>query len=164
MATGSSSSWIPSKKMWSSTNGAGAFGQRSNIASLPTTLLNNNDSGRASSWFYQPLSTNSNDQMMASSSSNTINDTNNVGDNLSRSSSWASFLPFMGQREQPIQRPWYSPNLTLSTTQKLICFVTLLGSGLSCFLISTMYIPLLLFKARKFCIFFTMGSLLVMTR
>lgn len=59
---------------------------------------------------------------------------------------------------------WNRFTFKLSTTQRLICFAVCFGSGLSCFLISTMYIPFLLFKARKFCIFFSVGSLMVVTR
>lgn len=58
---------------------------------------------------------------------------------------------------------WNRFDLKLSATQRLICFAVCFGSGLSCFLISSMYIPFLLFKARKFCIFFTVGSLMIMT-
>lgn len=58
---------------------------------------------------------------------------------------------------------WNRFTFKLSATQRLICFAVCLGSGISCFLISSMYIPFLLFKARKFCIFFTVGSMMIMT-
>lgn len=46
---------------------------------------------------------------------------------------------------------------------RLIWFAVCFGCGLSCFLISLMYLPVLVFKARKFVIFFTIGSIMIMS-
>lgn len=37
-------------------------------------------------------------------------------------------------------------------------FIVCVGMGVLCFSLSLMYIPVLLFKARKFALLFTMGS------
>ncbi|CAL8110493.1 unnamed protein product [Orchesella dallaii] len=47
---------------------------------------------------------------------------------------------------------------TLSRKERIIAFFVLLGMGLLFFTLSSLYIPVLLFAARKFSIFFTLGS------
>jgi len=47
---------------------------------------------------------------------------------------------------------------TLSRKERIIGFFVLLGMGVVFFILSGLYIPVLLFKARKFSIFFTLGS------
>jgi len=54
---------------------------------------------------------------------------------------------------------WFSGcGYTMSRKERIIGFFVLLGLGLFFFTLSGFYIPLLLFKARKFSIFFTFGS------
>ncbi|XP_026473769.1 vesicle transport protein SFT2C [Ctenocephalides felis] len=48
---------------------------------------------------------------------------------------------------------------TMTRVQRLISFVICLSIGLLCFSLSAMYIPMLVFKARKFALLFTLGSL-----
>ncbi|XP_060522891.1 uncharacterized protein LOC132699916 [Cylas formicarius] len=48
---------------------------------------------------------------------------------------------------------------SLSRIQRIVFFVICIGMGILCFSISLMYIPVLLFKARKFALLFTLGSL-----
>ncbi|CAH1109793.1 unnamed protein product [Psylliodes chrysocephalus] len=50
----------------------------------------------------------------------------------------------------------YCPSL--SRLQRMVLFAVCVGLGLLCFSISLMYIPVLLFKARKFALLFTLGS------
>uniref|UniRef100_A0A6M2E1G4 Vesicle transport protein n=1 Tax=Xenopsylla cheopis TaxID=163159 RepID=A0A6M2E1G4_XENCH len=47
----------------------------------------------------------------------------------------------------------------MSRVQRLICFIICISVGLICFCLSAMYIPMLVFKARKFALLFTLGSL-----
>jgi len=47
---------------------------------------------------------------------------------------------------------------SLSRKERIIGFFLLLGLGILFFILSSFYIPVLLFAARKFSIFFTMGS------
>ncbi|XP_023023006.1 uncharacterized protein [Leptinotarsa decemlineata] len=47
---------------------------------------------------------------------------------------------------------------SLSRFQRIVLFGLCLGMGLLCFSLSLMYIPVLLFKARKFSLLFTLGS------
>ena len=51
---------------------------------------------------------------------------------------------------------------SLDFKTRLIWFAVCLGLGMSCFLISLLYLPLLAFKARQFILFFSMGSVMVM--
>ncbi|KAL1488936.1 hypothetical protein ABEB36_014722 [Hypothenemus hampei] len=51
----------------------------------------------------------------------------------------------------------YCPSL--SKFQRLALFALCVGMGILCFTISLMYLPVLLFKARKFALLFTLGSL-----
>ncbi|CAH0399274.1 unnamed protein product [Chilo suppressalis] len=48
---------------------------------------------------------------------------------------------------------------TLSRTQRFIGFGVCLGFGLLCFILSFIYIPVLLLQAKKFVLLFTLGSL-----
>ncbi|XP_065156108.1 uncharacterized protein [Atheta coriaria] len=50
---------------------------------------------------------------------------------------------------------------TLSRMQKIVGFGFCLCMGILCFSLSLMYIPVLLFKARKFSLLFTLGSFFV---
>ncbi|XP_066137737.1 uncharacterized protein [Euwallacea fornicatus] len=69
------------------------------------------------------------------------------------------------KREQPQDneswfqetRKEYCPSL--SRFQRMILFAICIGMGILCFSISLMYLPVLLFKARKFALLFTLGSL-----
>ena len=51
---------------------------------------------------------------------------------------------------------------TLSKKQRIFGFVTSLGLGLFFFSMATVYIPVLLLKARKFSLLFSLGSLFTM--
>lgn len=46
----------------------------------------------------------------------------------------------------------------LSRLQRIVGFVACLGMGALCLTISTFYIPVLVFKARKFALLYTLGS------
>jgi len=48
---------------------------------------------------------------------------------------------------------------SLSRKERIVGFFVLLGMGLLFFTLSSFYIPVLIFQARKFSIFFTLGSL-----
>lgn len=52
---------------------------------------------------------------------------------------------------------------SLTKKQRIFGFMTSLGLGLFCFSFSTVYIPFLLLKARKFALLFSMGSLFTMS-
>lgn len=52
---------------------------------------------------------------------------------------------------------------SLDFKSRLVWFAVCFGCGLSCFLISLLYLPVLILKARKFVIFFTIGSLMIIT-
>uniref|UniRef100_U5EU38 Vesicle transport protein n=1 Tax=Corethrella appendiculata TaxID=1370023 RepID=U5EU38_9DIPT len=47
----------------------------------------------------------------------------------------------------------------LSRIQRIVAFVTCMGLGIFCMTISTFYIPVLIFKARKFALLYTLGSI-----
>jgi Got1/Sft2-like family len=49
----------------------------------------------------------------------------------------------------------------MSRIQRMIACVVCLGLGVFCMIVSTFYIPVLVFKARKFSLLFSMGSLLL---
>ncbi|CAG9767077.1 unnamed protein product [Ceutorhynchus assimilis] len=51
----------------------------------------------------------------------------------------------------------YCPSL--SRFQRMVLFALCIGMGILCFSLSLMYLPVLLFKARKFALLFTLGSL-----
>jgi len=50
---------------------------------------------------------------------------------------------------------------TLSRTQRIVGFLAFMFMGITFFGLSTMYIPVLIFKARKFSILFTFGSVFI---
>ncbi|KAJ8943101.1 hypothetical protein NQ318_009175 [Aromia moschata] len=68
------------------------------------------------------------------------------------------------RKDQPVEeRTWfqeakkeYCPSL--SRFQRIVLFAVCTGMGILCFSLSLMYIPVLLFKARKFALLFTLGS------
>ncbi|XP_056633026.1 uncharacterized protein LOC130442712 [Diorhabda sublineata] len=68
------------------------------------------------------------------------------------------------KKEQPEQdQTWFQETKkeccpSLSRLQRIVFFAVCVGLGLLCFSISLMYIPVLLFKARKFALLFTLGS------
>ncbi|XP_076282718.1 uncharacterized protein LOC143210077 [Lasioglossum baleicum] len=47
---------------------------------------------------------------------------------------------------------------SMSRMQRLIAFVVCFGMGILCFCLSAFYIPVLLLKARKFALLYTLGS------
>ncbi|KAH9395051.1 hypothetical protein TYRP_005120 [Tyrophagus putrescentiae] len=100
--------------------------------------------GDSKSWFsYQPLRTSPDDDAASVNSSST------------QSGSGGGWLrnPFGTKEPEP---PGWLP--TLSRTQRIIGFLLFIFMGITCFGLSTMYIPVLIFKARKFSILFTFGS------
>ncbi|VEN43075.1 unnamed protein product [Callosobruchus maculatus] len=68
------------------------------------------------------------------------------------------------KKEQPEEEEtWFRESRraccpTLSRFQRIAMFAVCIGMGILCFSISLMYIPVLLFKARKFALLFTLGS------
>ncbi|CAH0564171.1 unnamed protein product [Brassicogethes aeneus] len=74
-------------------------------------------------------------------------------------------IPNWLKREQPIETDtWYQETKkeccpSLSRFQRFTLFGICICMGILCFSLSLMYIPLLLFKARKFALLFTLGSL-----
>ncbi|EFA09012.1 Protein transport protein SFT2-like Protein [Tribolium castaneum] len=68
------------------------------------------------------------------------------------------------REEQPEDNSWFQETKkgccpTLSRFQRITLFVICIGMGILCFTLSLMYVPVLLFKARKFALLFTLGSL-----
>lgn len=69
------------------------------------------------------------------------------------------------KKEQPQEEEtWFQETKkqccpSLSRFQRIVLFAICVGMGILCFSISLMYIPVLLFKARKFALLFTLGSL-----
>jgi len=58
---------------------------------------------------------------------------------------------------------WLTDRLpSLTKKQRIVGFMTCLVLGLFCFSFSTVYIPMIVFKARKFALLFSMGSVFVM--
>lgn len=51
-----------------------------------------------------------------------------------------------------------------SRLQRIIGFVTCIGLGIFCMTVSTFYIPVLILKARKFALLFSLGSLFFILR
>lgn len=49
----------------------------------------------------------------------------------------------------------------LSRIQRMVACVVCLGLGVFCMVLATFYIPVLLFKSRKFSLLFSLGSLLL---
>lgn len=95
-----------------------------------------------SGWFYQPLS-----------QSGSINSELNTSH--SKSSWFSGFIPSRNEEETKGCIP------TLSRTQRIIGFIAFFFMGVVCFSLSVMYIPILLFAARKFSLLFTLGSVFV---
>ncbi|XP_018561266.1 protein transport protein sft2 [Anoplophora glabripennis] len=68
------------------------------------------------------------------------------------------------KKEEPEEEAtWYRETKkqccpSLSRFQRIALFGLCIGMGILCFSISLMYIPVLLFKARKFALLFTFGS------
>ncbi|XP_066928108.1 uncharacterized protein [Clytia hemisphaerica] len=58
--------------------------------------------------------------------------------------------------EEPAPDPWL-PNM--SKTQRIVGFFTMLSLGIFCFVLAGFYAPLIILKARKFVLLYTMGSL-----
>lgn len=52
----------------------------------------------------------------------------------------------------------------MNRIQRIAACIVCLGLGIFCFVVSTFYIPVLLFKARKFVLLFSMGSALIIAR
>ncbi|KAJ8930250.1 hypothetical protein NQ314_016978 [Rhamnusium bicolor] len=69
------------------------------------------------------------------------------------------------RKEQPEEdNTWFQETKkeccpSLSRFQRIALFGLCIGMGILCFSISLMYIPVLLFKARKFALLFTLGSM-----
>uniref|UniRef100_A0A182T1C8 Vesicle transport protein n=1 Tax=Anopheles maculatus TaxID=74869 RepID=A0A182T1C8_9DIPT len=51
-----------------------------------------------------------------------------------------------------------SPSVQASRIQRIVGFVTCMGLGIFCMIVSTFYIPVLILKARKFALLYTLGS------
>ena len=65
--------------------------------------------------------------------------------------------------EKSHKSSWLEDQLpSLSKKQRIIGFMTCLILGIFCFSFSTVYIPMILFKARKFALLFSLGSVFVM--
>ncbi|XP_028166455.1 protein transport protein sft2 [Ostrinia furnacalis] len=75
---------------------------------------------------------------------------------LSRSSEDSS--PTVSESSTWFQRV-QNDYFTLSRTQRFMCFGVCLGLGILCFILSFIYIPVLLLQAKKFVLLFTLGSL-----
>ncbi|XP_023236411.1 protein transport protein sft2-like [Centruroides sculpturatus] len=52
----------------------------------------------------------------------------------------------------------------LGKRQKIFGFIGCITMGILCFCLAGLYVPVLLFKARKFALLYTMGSLFVISR
>ncbi|KAH9418463.1 uncharacterized protein LOC113797601 [Dermatophagoides pteronyssinus] len=102
-------------------------------------------------WFsYQPLRTSPSDEEL-----NNVGISSPVQNGTSRTNSWFR-IPFVSSEPEP--KGWFP---TLTRTQRIIGFITCFFMGITCFSISAMYIPILLFAARKFSILFTFGSIFI---
>lgn len=119
-------------------------GDKTSIKDNISGLLNGN---QMKNWFYQPLSTEDNQ--------------NNDSNNSRRASTNSWFSSFsLSSNTQNDSNDWIP---SLSRTQRIIGFLMFIGLGLFCFGLSTFYIPVLIFKARKFALLFTFGSLFIVT-
>jgi len=119
--------------------------------SLKDNISNLFNGNKAKEWFYQPLATEETNH------SNQINGSLD-GDNSASTSSkgWFSSVPFTSSAQKEDQ--WLP---SLSRTQRIIGFISFVLMGLLCFTLSSFYIPVLIFKARKFALLFTLGSLFI---
>ena len=72
--------------------------------------------------------------------------------------------PTNGSGDEPSHKTsWLENQLpSLSKKQRIIGFMTCLILGVFCFSYSTIYLPILVLKARKFALLFSLGSVFVM--
>lgn len=52
----------------------------------------------------------------------------------------------------------------LSRLQRIVGFIVCIGMGIFCMALSTLYIPVLILKARKFALLFSLGSMFFILR
>ncbi|XP_017770445.1 PREDICTED: protein transport protein sft2 [Nicrophorus vespilloides] len=74
-----------------------------------------------------------------------------------------SILNNLLRKEEPEEEGWFQETKksccpSLTRMQRIIGFGVCLGMGILCFTLSAMFIPVLLFKARRFSLLFTLGS------
>lgn len=74
-----------------------------------------------------------------------------------------------GQSEPPEANGWLKDTQEsccpkLSRLQRIVGFVVCICMGVFCMTLSTFYIPLLILKARKFALLFSLGSLFFIMR
>ncbi|KAL3274659.1 hypothetical protein HHI36_016039 [Cryptolaemus montrouzieri] len=72
-------------------------------------------------------------------------------------------LPNWFKKEEPVEQSWFQETKreccpSLSRLQRLTFFGVCLCMGSLCFSLSLMYLPVLILKARKFALLFTLGS------
>uniref|UniRef100_A0A182Y5T2 Uncharacterized protein n=1 Tax=Anopheles stephensi TaxID=30069 RepID=A0A182Y5T2_ANOST len=68
-----------------------------------------------------------------------------------------------GRNQEPEANSWLKDTQDtccpkLSRIQRIVGFVTCMGLGIFCMIVSTFYIPVLILKARKFALLYTLGS------
>ncbi|XP_055598110.1 vesicle transport protein SFT2C-like [Uranotaenia lowii] len=68
-----------------------------------------------------------------------------------------------GKNQEPEANSWLKDTQDtccpkLSRIQRIVGFVTCMGLGVFCMIVSTFYIPVLIFKARQFALLYTLGS------
>ncbi|XP_016979380.1 vesicle transport protein SFT2C [Drosophila rhopaloa] len=73
-------------------------------------------------------------------------------------------VPFFTRKSEPEANSWLKDTQDsccpkLSRLQRIVGFVACLGMGGLCMTLSTFYIPVLILKARKFALLYTLGSL-----
>ncbi|XP_052838146.1 vesicle transport protein SFT2C [Drosophila gunungcola] len=73
-------------------------------------------------------------------------------------------VPFFTRKSEPEANSWIKDTQDscfpkLSRLQRIVGFVACLGMGMLCMALSTLYIPVLILKARKFALLYTLGSL-----
>lgn len=69
-----------------------------------------------------------------------------------------------GKGQEPEANSWLKDTQDsccpkLSRIQRIVGFVTCMGLGVFCMVVSSFYIPVLILKARKFALLYTMGSI-----
>jgi len=99
---------------------------------------------KISGFFYQPLRT----------------DEEGTSDGGTANGTSGSRWTFWSQHPSEQESSWCP---SLSRTQRLIGFGMCVLMGSICFVLSGFYLPMLIFKARKFCLLFTLGSVFVMS-
>jgi len=114
----------------------------------PVSKLFGGSTSKVSGWFYSPLS--NEDDSNGQSNGAARNGVNG------QSGTWGAWF----KRSEP--EPDNSCLPALSRTQRLIGFACCLGMGIVCFFLASFYIPLLLIKARKFSLLFTLGSAFIL--